>query len=485
VSTLTERAVLRRQRHGTLNAFSVVGTAFAWQTAVRIIAPLGALYVEGWPAGVGALLFQEGGLWLARRISNAAERQFAAGLFLAAYALRMLIVLPTHYVAKLGNGNGALYPDNYTADLVGEWLVRIAGGQGATAIFPGHQYLLDSVYSYVLMAIYAVFGYSPILPKLLNVNLAALCAVFTFAIASKVFSRRAAALAALGTAFLPSLIVWSVATLKETLVLFVSLVALWALQVLSEAGRRERRAWDALVVLLGATLMLLDLRSTSAFIVIGLLGLFIVGRSRLRLPAWQLALAGAVIAGVLIGTTLVVREHTSNRPLSASFEDLALQIRHRRAQEAAGAGSQLRTASDVESVPTSGLPAAEAMSDAAPFTFVGDILGPLGYALLAPTPWQASSTLEFAASAEMAVWYLLLLASFLASRARPRQPLFVFGLIAYGVANWLILAAVEGNVGNLLRHRMMLDPVLLILGAAGLEWLWLRRGHGRAGYLSR
>jgi hypothetical protein len=91
---------------------------------------------------------------------------------------------------------------------------------------------------------------------------------------------------------------------------------------------------------------------------------------------------------------------------------------------------------------------------------------------MAPTPWQASSTLELAASAEMVVWYVLLLASFLAWRAGPRQPLFVIGLIAYGVANWLILAAVEGNVGNLLRHRLMLDPVLLILGAAGLEWLW-------------
>jgi hypothetical protein len=445
--------------------------AITWQSAVRVIAPLGALYVEGWPAFVGTLLFQEGGLWLARRISGAANRQFATALFLAAYGLRMLIVLPSHYVAKLSNGNGALYPDNYTADLVGEWLVRIARGQGATAIFPGHQYLLESVYSYVLMSIYAVFGYTPILPKVLNISLAALCAVFTFEIASKMFSRRAAMVAALGMAFLPSLVVWSVATIKETLVLFVSLVALWALQVISEGDRRERRLWDALVVLLGAALLLLDLRATSAFIVVGLLGLFIVGRSRVRLRPWQMAVAGVVIAGVLVGGSLVVRERTSNRPLSASFEDLALQIRHRRAQEAAGAGSQLRTESAVGSPTPSGLPAAEAMSDAAPFSFLGDVIDPLGYALLAPAPWQASSSLELAASAEMLAWYVLLVASFFAWRAGPRLPLFAFGLIAYGGANWLILAAVEGNVGNLLRHRMMLEPVLLIMGAAGLEWL--------------
>jgi hypothetical protein len=482
VSTLTEPAVLRRERHGSIKALPIVGPALAWlnwQTGVRVIAPLGALYVEGWPAFIGALLVQEGGLWLARRISAPANRQLATGLFLAAYGLRILIALPSHYVAKLGNGNGALYRDDYTSDLVGEWLVRIAHGEGATAVFPGHQYLLDSVYSYLLMGIYAVFGYTPLLPKLLNISLAALCAGFTFEIASKIFSRRAALIAALGTAFLPSLVVWSVATLKETLVLFVSLVALWALQALAEADR-ERRVSDALVVLLGATLLLLDLRATSAFIVVGLLGVFLLSRSRVRLRPWQVGLAGVVIAGILVGSSLVVRERTSNRPLSATFEDIALQVRHRRAQEAAGAGSQLRTETDVATTPASTLPAAEAMSDAAPFSFMGDVVDPLGYALLAPTPWQASSTLELAASAEMLVWYVLLLTSLFAWRAGPRQPLFVVGLIAYGVANWLILAAVEGNVGNLLRHRMMLDPVLLIMGAAGLEWLWLRARRSSA-----
>ena len=135
------------------------------------------------------------------------------------------------------------------------------------------------------MGIYAVFGYTPLLPKLLNISLAALCAVLTFEIARKLFGQRVAIVAALGTVFLPSLIVWSVATLKETLVLFASLLALWALQILSETDRHDRHFANALVVLLGATLLLLDLRSSSAFIVVGLLALFIVARSHVRLRA--------------------------------------------------------------------------------------------------------------------------------------------------------------------------------------------------------
>jgi hypothetical protein len=434
---------------------------------------LGAGALEGWPALFGALLVQEGGLWLARRLSPPCHRSLASSLYLAAYGLRVAIVLPTHYVAKLGDGNGALYRDDYTNDLVGEWLVRIARGDAATSIFPGHQYLLSSVYSYLLMGIYTVFGYAPLLPKLLNVGLAGLCAVLTFELARTLFSHRAAVLAALGTAFLPSLIVWSVATLKETLVLFTALVALWAIQFLAGSSTRDRRLMNALVLLFGLVMLLLDLRPPTAFIMIGLVGVLAVGRAHVRLRPWQMGLGMVVVSALLISGVVVIRVRTSSRPLTATFEDVALQIRHRRAQEAAGATSQLRSENDVLSASGSELPVAEQISDAQPFSLIGDVIDPLGYALLAPTPWQAQSSTELAASLEMPVWYVLLVGSMLAWRASSGQRVVLLMLIVYGVANWLILAAVEGNVGNLLRHRLMLDPVLLMLGAAGLEWAWL------------
>jgi hypothetical protein len=445
-----------------------------WATLVRVVAPLGALVIEGWPALIAALLVQEGGLWLTRRISGKCQTTLAQGLFLVAYGVRMAIVLPTHFIAKLGNGNGALYRDDYTSDLVGDWLVRIARGDGGVAIFAGHQYLLSSIYSYLLMGMYAVLGYQPLVPKLLNIGLAALCAVLVFDITAKTFDRRAAILAALCTAVLPSLVVWSIATLKETLVLFAALLALWIAQFLSLANRRHPRIADALVALTAVLVLLLDLRSSITFVMLGLLGLIVLARTRTRLGGWQLAVAGAVVVGMLAGGLVLIRVRTSDRPLAATFEDVALQIRHRRAQEAAGANSQVRPETDVVSVTGSELPAAELASDQEPFSVLGDIVDPLGYALLAPAPWQAQSLTKLAASAEMPVWYLLLAASFVAWRAAPRQRLFVVVLAVYGVANWLILAAVEGNLGNLLRHRLMLDPTLLILGAAGVLWCWQR-----------
>jgi len=153
------------------------GQGHNWTLAIRVLAPLGALVVEGWPALIGAVVVQEACLWLAGRLTETCQRPFCKQLFLAAYGLRVVIALPTHYFAKLGNGNGSFFPDDYTNDLVGEWLLRIARGDGTVSIFAGHQQVLEGLYPYLLMAVYAVFGYTPLLPKLLNICLGALSAV--------------------------------------------------------------------------------------------------------------------------------------------------------------------------------------------------------------------------------------------------------------------------------------------------------------------
>jgi hypothetical protein len=75
----------------------------------------------------------------------------------------------------------------------------------------------------------------------------------------------------------------------------------------------------------------------------------------------------------------------------------------------------------------------------------------------------------------MLIWYALIVGSIAVWRAplHQHQRLFVVCVLAYGVANWIVLAVSEGNLGNLLRHRVALAPSLLIMGAGGLEWLWL------------
>jgi 4-amino-4-deoxy-L-arabinose transferase-like glycosyltransferase len=452
-----------------------------WTLVIRVLAPLGALAIEGWPALIGAVLVQEGGLWLAGRLTEACQRAFCKRLFLAAYGLRVAIALPTHYFAKQGNGNGSFFPDDYTNDLVGEWLVRIARGDGTVSIFSGHQHLLDGLYPYLLMGVYAVFGYTPLLPKLLNAGLGALSTVLVFEMARRVFRMPAAVLAAIGAAVVPTMLIWSVASLKEILVLFLALLALRMVQFLSTAPAHSNRIADALVLLVALLALLVDLRPTTALIVGGLLVIVWGARSnyRHRMRAWRFGFAALALVVIVGGGLWFARSRTSNRPLAGVVEDVVLQIRHRRAQEAALARSQIRPEQEVLGASGSQIPAAEAASDAAPVSVMDDIVEPLAFALLAPAPWQAGTPTELAAGAEMLMWYVLLGAAFFSWRPQPRQRLFVVCLLAYGVANWLVLAASEGNLGNLLRHRLLLDPTLLLLGCGGLDWLARRQAVAR------
>lgn len=465
----------RRQRAPRIPGADQYSTGVKhWRWAIRLLAPLGALVVEDAQAAVGALLVQEGGLWLAGQLAERSRWWLASGLFLAAYGLRVAIALPTHAIARLGNGNGALFLDDYTNDLVAEWLARIARGD-ALAIFPGHQHLLDGMYPYLLMGIYAVLGYAPLVPKLLNAALAGLCVVLVYEIARDAFRPSVALIAGVVAAVLPGLVVWSIVTLKEPLALLLTLVSLRAVQQLIAAPAGLSRASHriaALVALVAALAATLDLRSTTAAIVLVVALVGLVGRLRLRTSTWQAGLGALALVVVVGGGLWAARSWQSGRPPLAVVEDVGLQLRHRRAQEAAGARSQIRDQPDVLTARGSELPQAEADSDAAPFSMLDDVLDPLGYALLAPAPWQVHNLRELAAGGEMPIWYALLGGSLLAWRSQPRQRLFLGCLVLYGVASWLVLAASEGNLGNLLRHRIMLAPTVLVFGAAGLDWLW-------------
>src|SRR5262249_26494899 len=147
----------------------------------------------------------------------------------------------------------------------------------------------------------------------------------------------AALLAGVGAVLLPTMVIWSVVTLKETAVLFLALLGLWVVQFLSDAPRNHPRFADALILEFAVVAVLLDLRSTTAAILVGLLALVYFVRSRLHPNPRQLALIGLTVVVVAGGGLWVARARTTSRPVTSVIEDAALQIRHRRAQEAASA----------------------------------------------------------------------------------------------------------------------------------------------------
>lgn len=104
---------------------------------------------------------------------------------------------------------------------------------------------------------------------------------------------------------------------------------------------------------------------------------------------------------------------------------------------------------------------------------------PLGllYALFAPFPWVISSPLYLGVSADMLLWYVVLAAAVWgAYRERRRWPDFAPTLLLF-VTIMGVFAVVEGNLGTLFRHRGIVIPLAIAIGAPALQqWLSLVRG---------
>jgi hypothetical protein len=442
----------------------------AAEWAVRIALPLVALLVEGWPTMLGTLLIQELGLWMARRLS--ADSRTGAAFFLSAWSLRGFLAAILHGYLMATKGSGAVLQDDYTYDLVAHWLARIAYGDGLS-VFPGHQHLLLSFYVYILAGIYSLLGYTPLLPKLLNAGLGALSVALIADVTARAYRPSAGRVAGIGALVLPSLVLWSGVTLKEMLVLFAIVACLRALQALSETAGGYLGVTNALVALAAAGAVVADLRFPIFLILMALIPVALLGRVGHRITRGQLLLGAAAlaVAGVVFFNFARTRAPESTLTKLTDPGEMARLLSQRRTNESVDANSSLFANTEVSLPDVVDVPG---FRDEPPFSLVEDVLRPMQVALLSPAPWQVHSLRDLGVSAEMLIWYVFIVGSVVAWAARPRERLYV-GLVAlYGVTTWLLLGLAEGNLGNLLRHRMMLVPTFLILGGGGLSWLWAR-----------
>jgi hypothetical protein len=439
--------------------------------AIRALVPLAALFVGGWGALLGVLVVQEAGLWVARRMS--VDPILGGRVFVAAFGLRAVLAIALHAYLQATRGSGAMFQDDRTFDLTASWLVRIARGEGL-AIFPGHLHFLDNFYPYLLAGVYAVLGHTPVVPKALNAALAALAAVLVLELGRRTFGVTVGRIAGVGAVVLPTLVVWTLTTLKETLIVFGIVVVLRSMQALGEEPVRSSEFNNALVGLVAGLLLVEDLRFP-AFLVLGALApLALAGRRVRRVPPAFALVAGLLAAGAVAGVLTLARLRPPDSTLAdpTRVAELVRVLGERRDLEGVGARSQIGTPEDVVT---------PAVGEAGSPSVGRGIVDSLGFALLAPAPWQAHGLRELMAGVEMLIWYALLVGAAFSWAARPRQPLFAGVLALYGLAIWVLLALTEGNLGNLLRHRVMLAPPLLVLGGAGLLRMWhlaVKRGAG-------
>jgi len=373
------------------------------------------------------------------------DGKFLFRLFIAAFLARVLIgtaIYVFHWQSFFGG-------DALTYDYLGDSLQHVWLGkleyQRAIDVFYAGGSSSGWGMMYMVAAIYKISGRNMLAVQYVNCVLGAATAPLAYLMAMEIFpNKKVARVAAVLTAFFPSLIIWSCQGLKDGPIVF--LLALSMLAILKLGARFSLKYLVALAI---ALCCLLTLRFY-VFYIVALAGAaaFILGRQRLTAQSFARQLI--VISFVTMTLAYFGVSHYATEQLEVYGS--ADQLQRMRADAAQSAESGYGR--DVDVSTTSGALSAVPLG--------------LTYLLLAPFPWQFGSLRQMLTLPEMIVWWfaipLLALGGWFTVKHRIREiaPIVIFTSLLT-----LTYSIVQGNVGTAYRQRAQLLVFYFFFVAVG------------------
>lgn len=439
-----------------------------WALAGLFVAALVTMGALGdYAAAFVALLSLAGGglaLWAMYR-GRPADGRFILGLFAAAFLLRAVAAGALHYYLVATGKGGAAFQDDWAFHTMAwlqaqVWQGKLEGLPEPYASYAAGYMQASSTYWRLMAAVYFLLGPSLLSAKIINSLLGSLIIVPIFEMARHLFGGRAARVAAVLTAFFPSLLLWSLLTLRDAPALFLVSLVIWG------AMRFQRAMQPSDAVLAWLPLALLGHTKPLSFVLLSWLSpaaVFIGARetmTRRLLGGLAFAVAAAALTywagyGVMgWGYLSGVRPGDLER---------ARELR------AAGAASAYFCPPDSEETRASQLVFLRRELRCLP---IG-----LAHVIAAPFPWASTTWAQRLAIPEMLAWYVLmglaLYGFFSFSGAKGRS---LFLVVAYLGMVVLAMALTEGNVGTVFRHRAMIVPFVMMFSAAGMVRLGDKMG---------
>lgn len=358
-------------------------------------------------------------------------------LFWWAFFLRVGLALMIHFWVA---NDDMFAPDQSTYHQWGSLVARYWSGDNPVApesVLPGGR----KGYVYIVATIYFLFGFNPLLPKLLNCLIGALIVPTVFDVAMRMGGSAPAALrAATFATWFPSLVLWSSLNIRDAWIVLVILLICRESLILQERPRLL-----SLVLLALGIFAIIQLRDYILFAVAGpMVVSFVAWRSRHMVR--NLVLGGIVAMGVIYAD----QSAGANRRLRTFDLEQIQEIRY---WNTVGASSQFEQA-DIST----------------PFKAALFLPKGLAYFLLAPFPWMLGSIRQVLAVPETLFFYWLLPWVLRGIRDLVRDHLgssLMVLLITAGLT--LGYALGEGNAGTAYRHRAQILCFFLIFAAVGLE----------------
>lgn len=328
-------------------------------------------------------------------------------------------------------------------------------------------------YLQLLTAIQVLFGPTPYSVRALNGLLFVTASYLLFRLCRRAFGATASAVALVALLFLPSLLVSSISTTKESSYLFVTAVLLTAVIAVFRHPAALARA-TAVVVAAICLWTLDDLRRGALVLSVSGIALALAARVVFATPRRLLA-STAVALAVIVALWM-------QPPIRARFLDATASVAKMHAGHVFTSGHAYKLLDDGFYMHP-GTPAAWPLEltelQAGRF-----LVRAAASFVVTPLPWEMVSLSELIFFPEHVVWLLLvMLVPVGVVEGWRRDPTITACLIGFALPTAAVLAVTTGNVGTLLRLRGLVTPYLVWFGVLGAlvvyEWL-LTRSRSRA-----
>jgi hypothetical protein len=394
------------------------------------------------------------------------ERRWLVALLVMAMAARIAVVaalfLSTNHETT---PFGRLFGDEEYFIRRGIWLSNIALGIPISIADVKYAFdeLIHTSFVWMLAALNVLFGPAQYGVRLIGAVLYLWAAVAFYRIVRPSFGKPAALAGLALLMFLPSLFIWSISVLKES-VFFALMSTVVVVTVTSVRGGSWPRRLAALVIVPIAALVAETIRDgglmvVAAGTVIGVTAAVLLARPRV--------LAAAMVIAIAAAPALLSDGRVKDRITNAAAGAVR---RHWDHVNAPGHSYMLFAPAFYREEPAPGrLTTADE---------VRLVAGGLAAYAVVPLPWQMHSRTELAYLPEQVIWYALVLLMPIGLVAALRRDVFLTSiLLGHLVTSVVLVALTSGNIGTLVRHRALAMPYVVWFSGLGLSaaLAWLAR----------
>lgn len=391
------------------------------------------------------------------------DRDFLFKIFICSIVLRTVLLITLH-LTLTSQGRWGYYLQDRAIFLFGDDAYYTLRSWWMAQSFSGHKIpdeMLNNAYTsyfYLPAVFYYFFGFSPISGIFPNCILSVMTAVVYYYMAKEVASAKVAKMTAVVVAFFPSLIIWSIINLKDSLFIFLTGLAL-----LMFAYALKRKSIGFLAASILALIVQFSVRPklivvNAAIIAIFLIYYLLKGRKIRALhivSAVLLIFAASVVMKPYVGKAknVIVGYHRGVTTVGGINYRLYDDWVYSRDANLDKVGH----VEVIKSIPKSW------------FHF-----------FLEPFPWSARSASGLLVAPQMLVWYLFLFFAVPGVIVQMKSaPVFSSILILYFIIMGTSMSMTGGNIGTDFRLRDVLTPIVILFASAGISRFFAIELKGR------